>query len=158
DAEPYFSRMPLKVLSPEELFESIVTATDTSPNKDAKKDLRDRWMQTLVTNFGDDEGNEVNYNGTVVQALLMMNGQDLNAAVSDEKGLVAKLLKKNKSDPQAIVTDIYLATLNRQPTADEFNKIKEIMRKGLSVPVPGPGGKGEALKPVGEKDPAHFFQ
>ena len=35
-------------------------------------------MGKLVVNFGDDEGNELNFNGTVVQALLMMNGRDIN--------------------------------------------------------------------------------
>jgi len=158
DADPFFSRMQLKVMSPEELFESIVTATATDITKDAKKQLRDRWMQNLVANFGDDEGNEVNYNGTVVQALLMMNGKDLNEAVMDPNGLVAKLKKKNLSHAQ-MVHEIYLATLNRPPTTNESNKIAALLQKGLYVPVPVPGGKGEVAKPVSEKDPGtNFYQ
>ena len=43
-------------------------------------------MQKLVRNFGDDEGNEVNFNGTIVQALLMMNGKEIN----DEIGVGKK--------------------------------------------------------------------
>ena len=49
----------------------------------------------LITNFGDDEGNEVNFNGTVVQALMMMNGKDINDAIGHkDKGTVAAAMKK----------------------------------------------------------------
>jgi len=42
---------------------------------------RENWLEKLVRNFGDDEGNELTFNGTVVQALLMMNGTELNSAI-----------------------------------------------------------------------------
>ncbi len=154
DADPYFSRMQLKVLSPEELFESISTATATDAAKEAKKDLRNRWMQNLVANFGDDEGNEVNYNGTVVQALLMMNGKDLNDAVADPNGVVAKYWKKKGST--GLITELYLTALNRPPTDGELAKINKVVQQGLYVPVPV--GKGTATKPVPEKDQMAFYQ
>src|SRR5262249_54888872 len=71
DAAPFFSRMQLKAMSPEQLFESLMTATqaEAAETKDAKKKLREDWMNKLIVNFGDDEGNEVTFNGTVVQAL-----------------------------------------------------------------------------------------
>src|SRR5205823_3253398 len=53
-----FSRMTLKALSPEELFESLMTATDaeapkTEEAKAKKRKLKDDWMNRLVSNFGD---------------------------------------------------------------------------------------------------------
>lgn len=154
DAEPFFARMRLKVLSPEELFESIATAAGNDLNKDAKKELRDRWMNNLVANFGDDEGNEVNYNGTVVQALLMMNGVDLNNAVSDANGLVGKAMKARKGEPKGIIYDIYMATLNRPPTDKEMSGILSAMALVKPIRV----GNKEVFQPIPEAaaSPAKF--
>src|SRR5262249_45050485 len=84
EQEPLFSRMIMKAMTPEQLFESLMVATkaEQAENASGKKALRDRWLRSLISNFGDDEGNEVNFNGTVVQALMMMNGQDINAAIA----------------------------------------------------------------------------
>ena len=79
-------------MSPEVLFESLMTATRRrvadKKNAAAAGSLkaRDAWMQKLVRNFGDDEGNEVTFNGTVVQALLMMNGRELNGEIGVGRG------------------------------------------------------------------------
>jgi hypothetical protein len=121
DAEPFFSRMLLKAMSPEQLFESIMTATmyEAGTGKDARRNLRNEWMNRLINNFGDDEGNEVSFNGTVVQALLMMNGNDINAAIGDgSKGAIAEAFRKGKTMAQAI-DELYKMTLNRTATAKE---------------------------------------
>ena len=70
DVEPLFGRMLLKALTPEQLFESLIVATQAEmfESKDNRKKLREKWMKDLTANFGDDEGNEVTFNGTVVQA------------------------------------------------------------------------------------------
>jgi hypothetical protein len=121
-----FSRMLLKAMSPESLFESLLVATQMEPTKDARKELRDRWLDKLIANFGDDEGNEVNFNATVVQALLMMNSNDINDAVSPkekDKGTVALALKKHNGQMNGILKDLYLASLNRPPTVREYATI-----------------------------------
>src|SRR5262249_10217360 len=78
EPEKLFSRMLLEVQSPEQLFESLMVATKTDLAD--RKTLKEQWRSRLVANFGDDEGNEVSFNGTVVQALMMMNGKELNEA------------------------------------------------------------------------------
>lgn len=124
DTEVFFSRMVLKSLSPEQLFESLMTATNAeeAQTKEGKKALRDQWMSTLISNFGDDEGNEVNFNGTVVQALLMMNGKDINTAICGPKATVATMLAKRGS-PAQYINHLYLATLNRPASANEARLI-----------------------------------
>jgi len=124
EQEALFSRMIMKSMSPEQLFESLMVATkaEAAESKDGKKKLKDQWLGTLISNFGDDEGNEVNFNGTVVQALLMMNGKDINEAISrKDKGAVA-LAIKNRSE-QAAIQELYLTALNRLPTAREVSVI-----------------------------------
>ncbi|HXG08279.1 MAG TPA: DUF1549 domain-containing protein [Gemmataceae bacterium] len=126
DAEPYFSRMLLKALSPEELFESLTTATTpetADSDRAARREQREAWLNSLITNFGDDEGNEITFNGTVVQALMMMNGREINEAITRKDGMVAQVLKRRGNNVRAILNDLYLAALNRPPTDKEVQKI-----------------------------------
>lgn len=129
---PFFSRMELKAMSPEQLFESLWVATGAGEGQTRayKEEMRQKWMRKLVVNFGDDEGNEVTFNGTVVQALMLMNGGDLNGAVSNKtRGTLANALKKRSVD--AVAKELFLATLNRLPTATEMRVIKEEVRNIL---------------------------
>jgi Protein of unknown function (DUF1549)/Protein of unknown function (DUF1553) len=123
DAEPFFGRMLLKAMTPEQLYESIVTATQAQFGQDKveRKKKREEWLKKLVLNFGDDEGNEVTFNGTVVQALLLMNGEDINAAIMDRKnGAVANA---SRTTPNRAVTMLYMMTLNRPPSQAELSRI-----------------------------------
>src|SRR5262249_20126716 len=90
---------------------------------DEKKKLKADWLNRLVSNFGDDEGNEVNFNGTVVQALLMMNGDDINKAITrKEKGTVATIISRNRTHA-AVITELFVASLNRKPSQKEIVEV-----------------------------------
>jgi hypothetical protein len=124
EAAPYFTRMALKSMSPEVLFESLEVATrlDMAPDKDAKKAKKDAWMARLSRNFGDDEGNEVTFNGTIIQALLMMNGQEINAEISrgDGTSAVEKAMNKHRTasgySEMGVINELYLMALARKPS------------------------------------------
>jgi hypothetical protein len=127
-AEPYFSRALLRPLTPEQLFESLMTATqaDGGPTSEAKKRLRDEWLRALTVNFGDDEGNEASFNGTVLQALMLMNGTEMNSALSQkDRGPVLSALKKHGIAVKAVIEDLYLAALNRRPTQSEVQELSK---------------------------------
>jgi hypothetical protein len=130
DAEMFFGRMLLKAMTPEELFESLMVATraEQDETKDNKQKLRKDWMKNLIVNFGDDEGNEVTFNGTVVQALLLMNGKEINDAISSrEKGTVLVALSRKNKTKASIINDLFLAALNRPASQKETMAItKEI--------------------------------
>ncbi len=136
----YFGRMPLKAMSPEVLFESLATAVkaDTAVDKEARKAARENWMRKLVNNFGDDEGNEMTFNGTIVQALLMMNGKELNDEIKRADGMVAKALARaaKQSNPDKYMIDeIYLTALGRHPsetTMVEFKKVDPKTKKEIT--------------------------
>jgi hypothetical protein len=133
-----FSHMMLKAMSPEQLFESLWTATHwevklgrsklTDKQNTEKSGLKNQWLSSLINGFGDDEGNEVNFNGTVVQALMMMNGKDINDAISrKDDGTVARAIVRSKGSFDRTVTDLYLVSLNRKPTSQELSKIRKAM-------------------------------
>ena len=56
---------------------------------------------------------------SVVQSLHLMNSRDLQAKLSNAKGRAHTLAESNKSVAE-IVTELYLAALNRPPIADEL--------------------------------------
>lgn len=127
--EAFFARMLLKPMSPEQLFESLMTATQARAGQveDSKAKLSEEWLDKLIENFGDDEGNERSFSGTVVQALLLMHGKEIDEAITDKKnGTVATVLKNRAHSRLAIreaIGDLFLASLNRPPTRDELDKI-----------------------------------
>jgi hypothetical protein len=164
DADAYFTRMPLKSMSPETLFESLETATrmDQATNKDAKREKKDRWMNLLIRNFGDDEGNEATFNGTIIQALLMMNGRDLDEEVRRSDSTVVKLMDRylptsggpkgpinvTPDAPWKVIEDLYLATVSRKPSRTIMIQVPRLDPKGM----PMKDSKGNVLTaPVTEE-------
>jgi hypothetical protein len=161
--DPFFARMPLKALSPEVMFESLSVATRAETrrkDKEAYKALKSAWALKLTQNFGDDEGNEINFNGTVVQALLMMNGKEINDEIGNvagrnpkdlkDGGVVADVVKRYAaSGPHAIYDELFLMTVSRHITSNEFAKLEQVRRGEAAVnigapPAKGPPGKGPA--------------
>ena len=117
---PLFSRVYPKPLEAEQLYDSLLMAT-TAQNSgetnwaDAQKQ-RDAWLQQFIIAFGTDENDEAStFNGTIPQALLMMNGPLVQKAISAEKGsFLYSVLDADSSDGQKIQR-LYLATLSRHP-------------------------------------------
>ena len=125
EVAPYFSRMALKSMSPEELYTSILRSTGSEAKSDEVKADRDIFLGKLVRQFGDDEGNEQSFNGTVVQALLLMNGKEINGEI--QKGsTIERSMKRHdallKSNPSAfeaaVIDDIFMAVLTRHVRRD----------------------------------------
>ncbi|MFO0938945.1 MAG: DUF1549 domain-containing protein [Gemmataceae bacterium] len=114
--DAYFARMPLKGMSPEVLYDSLHTATKIDENSDrnVRRANRQSWSEKLVKTFGDDEGNELTFNGTMVQALLMMNGNDLNGSISRAEStnpvlkIVARHSKGGVVNGNAVIDELFL--------------------------------------------------
>jgi hypothetical protein len=94
-----------------------------APDKDAKKTKKEQWLAKLTRNFGDDEGNEVTFNGTIIQALLMMNGSELNSEISRSDGTsaVEKAMNRYRGvsgiNEMGVINELYLMALARRPSA-----------------------------------------
>jgi hypothetical protein len=158
----YFARMPLKAMSPEVLFASLSLATRSEAaigNKEQREKLRDDWMSKLAQNFGDDEGNELTFNGTVIQALLMMNGKEINEEITRKGNVIEAVMKKHSRggavNSTSVLDELFLIALNRHATTAELTALKDIQNGTImasrdSAPdeKPKPGAKPTA-KPNG---------
>lgn len=124
----YYSHMALKPMTPEQLYESLLTATnaDKAGSGDEKDNRRSNFARQFVSTFSNDEGGEsINFQGTIPQALLMMNGREIIDATSGKPGtFLGKLwdeAKLQRGDPRAfLINHIYLAALSRTPNPKEM--------------------------------------
>jgi len=150
--DAFFARMALKAMAPETLFESLSLATKAEAatgDKVKRAAARDAWMNKLVRNFGDDEGNELTFNGTVIQALLMMNGKELNDEVTRKNtGVVEAIVKKHAKGGvvgvNAVIDELFLTALNRHATPGELKALKDIQDGAIAA---GRDSKATEAKP-----------
>lgn len=136
DAAPFFARMQLKAMSPEQLVDSIFIATgaDKTPKKpeERRKQYED-WLREFTVRFGDDEGNEATFNGTIVQALMLLNGPRINEAVRPAQGNTTW----NAARLGAIkgIDHVFLAALSRPPNAKERQTATLILKQSKAPEV-----------------------
>ena len=122
-----FSIMALRPMSPEQLFDSLLTATAAHRAGRAGADdaKREQWMRQFLFTFGNDEGDEsTNFQGTIPQALMMMNGELMRDALSGKPGsFLSDSLEqagRQRRAPAAFLVDqLYLAALSRRPSNAE---------------------------------------
>jgi len=136
DAEiDLFNRMLLKPMTPEQLFESLLTAT--AVHRSAKDDetdrRRDNWMRQFLFTFANDEAEEgSSFQGTIPQALMMMNGDLIDEAVSGKRGgfladVYTKAVSRGRAPEAYMVNQIYLSVLSRLPTRNEASMVGQFL-------------------------------
>ncbi|MDZ4688103.1 MAG: DUF1549 and DUF1553 domain-containing protein [Planctomycetaceae bacterium] len=159
---PVFSRCYVKPFTAEQLYDSllIVTEADKSGRSfEQAEGKRTEWLQQFVQAFGTDENDEADtFNGTVPQALVLMNGELVRNALSGGQGsflrsvydgrisALAKLPTKQlktlklptlRSTPGRIEV-LYLTALSRKPNAGELHTLDAAYAKaGGRDPVAG---------------------
>ena len=130
--ESLFSHMALKPMSPEQLFDSLLTATAAQKaggDRDSSK-RRDAWLNQFVFTFANDEGDEISgFQGTIPQALMMMNGELMEQATGGKPGsfladLCEEAGRRDVSNPAGFMVDrLYIAALSRHPSRREADVI-----------------------------------
>ena len=128
-----FSHMLLKPMTPEQLFDSLITATSAHKVAGGNFDaVRKRWLGQFTVTFANDEaGESSNFQGTIPQALMMMNGELMNGATGGKPGsFLRDTLDKSRSQrfpARFLVNRLYLAALSRYPTASELRNASEFL-------------------------------
>jgi hypothetical protein len=112
-------------MSPDELFDSLVEATGAearlrvaAKGRSLEAVRRDILRQFRFT-FGDDENTDVvDFQGTIPQALLLLNG-DLVQRSLVERDQRLDLILRSESDPARRIDLIFKSALSRPPTGRE---------------------------------------
>ncbi len=138
--KPAFSHFYLRQMRAEELYESLLVATEadrTATSYEQREATKREWLNQFTLAFGTDDNEETTtFNGTIPQALMMMNGDLINKATSIDKGsFLYRVAGDTKMNNAAKINHLYLAALARRPTGQEISLANELMRlrKGDAV-------------------------
>ena len=152
DDEYYYSHAYLKPLSAEQFFYSLLQATDferlqqvrmkglkRQGGEDRKNMLREleemkrEHLKKFLFLLDNGEMEEIEaFNGTIPQALMMINGDMVNESVSHQKrgGFVNYVLGKWR-EPMERMEHIYLNVLSRLPTSKEKTYFRRYLERSL---------------------------
>ena len=129
-----FSRMALKGLSAEQLFDSISLATGFFENQAARNNpgiMNNTPREEFVRMFEDSTDPITERQTTILQALSMMNGQFVADATGLEKSAtLAAIAGFPLMTTEERIEALYLAALSRKPRADEMRRLAEYVDSG----------------------------
>ncbi|MGP0062152.1 MAG: DUF1549 domain-containing protein [Isosphaeraceae bacterium] len=109
---PMFAAMPVRGLSPVQLFDSLTQATGAEPGA-----ARARFLEL----FASRDERPVEAETTIIQALTFMNGSYIDGATNPETAQVlGAIVKAPYLDTPGRIETLYLATLTRRPRPDEL--------------------------------------
>jgi hypothetical protein len=127
---PKFSRFYLRQMSAEQLYQSMITATDASAagSYEEQEQQRRRWLQQFVVAFGTDEGDEATtFNGSIPQALMLFNGELTNQAISTAQGSFISRIASQGRSPLDRLNELFMAGLARRPTRGEMTLANKLL-------------------------------
>lgn len=123
--KPQFSHFYLRQMRAEELYESLLVATEADKAKgnfEQQEKTKGEWLEQFTIAFGTDEGDDTTtFNGTIPQTLMMMNGDLIQNATKDEPGSFLHRVATSNMKPSAKIDVLYLSALARKPTASEVH-------------------------------------
>ena len=137
-----FARMPVKGMSPEQLFDSLALATGyRDPVPGAQRPLfglpADSPRGAFLAKFvGGDQRTDMQT--SILQALTLMNGEFIGRLTDPEKGeMLAAVAAAPFLNDADRIDALYLATLSRLPRPDERRRALRLVetgdpKKGLS--------------------------
>jgi hypothetical protein len=131
-----FAQAGMRPLAPEPLFRSLVTATGADEMGRRRLDperLERRLFQAFKEfqfTFGDDEMAEADrFDGSVPQALLLLNGELTNNATRAEAGGVLAGILAASREPATRLEDMFLAAYTRRPNEAERTALLAYLRE-----------------------------
>lgn len=129
---PLFSHMYVKNMTAEQLYDSLIVATGAHKSGQASWERaeaqRRRWMGQFMVAFDSDSGDDsTTFNGTIPQALMMMNGALTKNAISADKGSYLNQLLSAKGSDQVKIRKMFLSTLNRYPNRRETTSAQRLV-------------------------------
>jgi hypothetical protein len=120
---PMFSHFYMRQMRAEELYESLLVATraDKTKSSGEQEKTKKAWLKQFVIAFGNDEGAEMTtFNGSIPQALMMMNGDLIKQAVNTKSGSFLQQVAGSKLTPAKKINYLYMAALARKPRQSDI--------------------------------------
>jgi hypothetical protein len=121
----FFSRMAVKGLTGEQLYDSLALATGYRDNA-GRNSPRDRFLTQFAL-----RGHVTEPETSITQALTLMNGRFLNTVTSADGSptLLAASEAPGMTTPERIEV-LYVAALSRKPTAKELDRMSRFVADG----------------------------
>jgi hypothetical protein len=131
---PLFSRMYVKPMSPEQLYDSLLVATRADRavkgNWDDVARQRSEWLRQFFQAYQTEENDEsTTFDGTIPQALVMMNGPLVDEAVGGKPGTLLHEVLTGPGSDLAKLRRLCVAALSRQPTEKELTAVQKMLRR-----------------------------
>lgn len=139
---PLFSHVYVKPMTAEQLYDSLVVATQGQlaggPTLEQSDKSRDQWTRQFVASFETEENDETTtLDGSITQSLLMMNGDLVREATSMQGGTwLHKLLVSKKTDTDRIQA-LFQSALSRPATSKELGMVKKLLKNNANHAKPG---------------------
>ena len=137
---PLFSHMYLKGMEAEQLYDSLIVATGAhkagGSGWEESEQQRRTWLRQFVIAFGTDENDEATtFNGTIPQALMMMNGELVEKATSAERGSFLNKILSGAGTDVSRVRRLFLSTLTREPSRRELAAAQQLLMENRNSPI-----------------------
>jgi hypothetical protein len=128
---PKFTHFYLRQMTAEQLYESLLVATQAHKARgsyEEQEKLKADWMQQFVVAFGTDEGDETTtFNGTIPQALMLMNGDLIKKAINSETGGFLHKIATSNMKPAEKIQYLFEAAVARRPIQPEINAANQLL-------------------------------
>jgi len=126
---PRFARFYPRQMQAEQLYESLLTATQADEGDAAEAARqRDRWLSQFVIAFGTDEGDDsTTFNGSIPQVLMLFNGDLIKTATNLDQGGFLNDVASGPLRNRDKINVLYLAALARRPSAVELQEANRLL-------------------------------
>jgi hypothetical protein len=133
---PAFSRMSVRTMTAEQTYDSLLTATKAhlvgAVDWTEAEQNRQQWLQQFVVTFQTDENDEsMAFEGSIGNALSLMNGPLIEKALETSAGSFLGEVVRQKGTEVEKIRLLCLATLSRSPSPAEITSMKKLLRPAV---------------------------
>lgn len=133
DTYRLFDRMPVRGLTPLQLYDSLIQATGLRPEPPQPPFVfgGDSPRRDFLERFASQEERPTERQTSILQALTLMNGRLVADATSPDRGATLPALADSYFlDTAGKVETLYLATLTRRPRPEELERLVPYVDRG----------------------------
>jgi len=129
-----FAKMPVRAMTGEQLFDSLATAVsyrDAFRTQSAVFYGGNNPRQEFISRFNANAGKPTEAQTSILQALLLMNGNFVNGATSvDKSETLAAVADAPFMNTSRKIETLFFAALGRKPAKDELDKLVKFVETG----------------------------